>query len=138
MVRGQKPYMLIGSPQCKDFSTWQALNRSKSKDPEAMERSRVASVLHLNFVASLYQEQIGGGRYFLHEHPLRATSWREASIRKILGIKGVQLVHGDQCQFGATAKHGPLRGAPIMKPTGFMTNSPEVAEALTVRCTGRG
>ena len=86
LVRGQKPYMLVGSPACKDFSTWQALNKSKSKDPKAMEKARVASVLHLNFVASLYQEQIDGGRYFLHEHPLRATCWQEASIKKILGI----------------------------------------------------
>ena len=53
-MRGQKPYMLVGSPSCKDFSTWQALNTAKSKDPEAMERARIAYVLHLNFVASLY------------------------------------------------------------------------------------
>ena len=56
LVREQKPYFLIGSPACKDFSTWQALNMAKAKDPEAMKRARIASIMHLDFVTSLYQE----------------------------------------------------------------------------------
>ena len=74
LVRQQKPYMLIGSPACKEFSTWQFLNAAKSKDPEAMRRAKTAAILHLDFVCSLYQEQLDGGRYFLHEHPQYATS----------------------------------------------------------------
>ena len=69
LVREQKPYMLIGSPQCKDFSTWQYLNESKSSDPEAMRRAKVGSIVHLDFVASLYREQVEGGIYVLYEHP---------------------------------------------------------------------
>ena len=40
LVREQKPYMLIGSPACKGFSTWQALNLSKSKDQRPCGRRR--------------------------------------------------------------------------------------------------
>jgi hypothetical protein len=82
LVRVQKPYMLIGSPSCKGFSTWQALNIAKAKDPEAMRRARAASILHLDFVASLYQEQADGGRFFLHEHPFGASSWKVPSIEQ--------------------------------------------------------
>ena len=138
LVRTQKPYMLIGSPSCKEFSTWQALNAAKTDNVQAMRRARAAAVLHLNFVAELYQEQTAGGRYFLHEHPLNATSWQERSISELLQRPDVARVHGDQCQFGATATHGPGKGSPIKKPTGFMTNAPEVAAALQVRCTGQG
>ena len=99
LVREQKPYFLIGSPACKDFSTWQALNMAKAKDPEAMKRARIASVMHLDFVTSLYQEQLDGGRYFLHEHPRYATSWSVPSIAKILGRDDVKMAHGDQCQY---------------------------------------
>jgi hypothetical protein len=74
MVREHKPYMLIGLPYCKGFSTWQALNLATANDPEAMRRATVASIVHLDFVASLYGDQADGGRYFLHEHPLNATS----------------------------------------------------------------
>ena len=128
--------MLIGSPSCKDFSTWQALNESKSSNPEAFRRARIASIVHLDFVASLYEEQANAGRYFLHEHPLNATSWEVPSISGILSRGDVQRVHGDQCQYGSEVKHGPQRGSPVKKPTGFMTNAPQVAKALEKKCTG--
>ena len=70
LLRVQKPYLLIGSPECKAFSTWMRLNRAKPKDPAAVDRARVRAQLHINFVVELYRERIDGGRYFLHEHPL--------------------------------------------------------------------
>ena len=107
MVREQKPYMLIGSPACKDFSAWQSLNMARTKDPEAMRRAKIGSIVHLDFVASLYEDQAEGSRYFLHEHPLNATPWEVPSIARILGRGDVQRAHGDQCQFGAEVRHGP-------------------------------
>ncbi len=85
-----------------------------------MERARVASIVHLDFVARLYQEQLDGGRYLLHEHPRYATSWSVPSIAKILSRDDVRRAHGD-------------KGQPIQKPTGFMTNSEAVARALSLR-----
>lgn len=134
LFREQKPYLLIGSPACKAFSTWMALNRFRSTDPAAVDRARVEATLHLDFVASLYQEQLDAGRYFLHEHPSYATSWELPSIQQLLGTPGVQRATGDQCQYGAEA----VNGRPIKKPSDFMTNSPQVAAALSRRCEGNG
>ena len=67
-----------------------------------------------------------------------ATSWKVESIASIERQSGVQRVQGDQCQYGAEARSGPGKGQPIMKPTGFMTNSPMVARALSKRCLGQG
>ncbi len=136
-IREQKPYFLIGSPMCKDFSTWQALNEAKSKDAEGMRRARIAATVHLDFVASLYEEQMDGGRYFLHEHPLYATSWEVAGIERVMMRDDVRRVRGDQCQFGSEVRSGAHRGAPIKKPSGFMTNSPSIANALDVQCQRR-
>ena len=41
----------------------------------------------------------------------------------------------DQCQYGAQAPHGRLKSSPVMKPTGFMSNSLEMLQALSKRCT---
>ena len=73
-VREQKPYMLIGSSMCKDFGTWQRLSTAKSKDPKAMRRAKIASIIHSDFVAVLYKEQMDAGRYFLHT--IRCTPHR--------------------------------------------------------------
>ena len=79
LLRQQKPYMLIGSPACKAFSTWQILNRARTRDAAAMDRALAAAARHLDFVVSMYREQIGGGRYFLHEHPIHALVFSVAA-----------------------------------------------------------
>ena len=65
----QKPFQLIGSPMCTAFSSWQALNEAKSKDVEAILRAKLHAIVHMEFMMELYQAQVDGGRYFLHEHP---------------------------------------------------------------------
>ena len=73
-LREQKPLLLIGSPECKAFSTWMVLNRARARCVEAIDKALARAKKHLEFVASLYEEQLEGGRYFLHEHPLYASS----------------------------------------------------------------
>ena len=136
LLREQKPYVVVGSPMCTAFCSWQALNESRSPKPAALARARAAAEVHMRFVAEVYQDQIDGNRYFIHEHPLRATSWKLACIEAIAAQPGVRRVHADQCQFGAEIKDGPHRGDPILKPTGFLTNSEMIAAALDRRCTG--
>ena len=136
IMREQKPYCLIGSPMCTKFSSWQALNAAKSTDKDAIEKAKQEAIVHLDFVAELYNMQIDEGRYFLHEHPRFATSWSLPSIQAVLRRAEVILARGDQCQYGAEIRSGPDRGSPIMKPTGFMTNSAMLARALSKRCEG--
>ena len=137
LLREQKPLFLIGSPMCTAFCTWQRLNAQKC-DSEAMRRKLTQARTHLNFVVLLYREQLEGGRYFLHEHPRFATSWDEGCIERLQEIPGVELVHADQCQYGAEVNIGVHRGKPIKKPTGFLSNAPKLLEHLRRRCEGRG
>ncbi len=62
--------------------------------------------MHLDFMVSTYIEQIEGGRLFLHEHPANATSWHKASVERLAKFPGVELVHADQCQYGAAVLVG--------------------------------
>ena len=76
------------------------------------------------------------GRYFLHEHPIGAKSWRLRSIKRLLSLPVVRRFSGDQCQFGAKVRKGTLKGSPIRKPSGFMTNAPWLGAELSRRCAG--
>ncbi len=141
LLREQKPYLLVGSPECRQFSTFQAINTARSSDRRAVDRARTAAIVHIDFVCELYQEQIDGGRYFVHEHPFWATSWQLQKIEKIMSQDGVERVRGDQCQYGAQTQEDDgqsRRGDPILKPTGFMTNSAAIGRALSKRCEGAG
>jgi len=130
----QQPTFLIGSPVCTAWSTWQALNAVRYDNEDILKRERVRSMVHINFLIELYRRQMDGGRYFVHEHPAHATSWRIPGIQKLLEDPRVQRVQGDQCQYGAVAQSGPKANFLIMKPTGFMSNSPEVLKQLSLRC----
>ena len=67
------------------------------------------------FAASLYLEQIHAGRYFLHEHPRHASSWKVPAMEELIRIPGVTFTYGDQCQYGAQVAHGLLKGCSMLK-----------------------
>ncbi len=136
LLRAQKPLFLIGSPMCRAWSTWQHLNALR-RDPDVIERELIRARVHLRFVLELYQEQIDGGRFFLHEHPRAAASWQESEVVEMLKNPEVSLVTADQCMHGAEVTYGYLKGQPVRKRTGFMSNAPALLARLKVQCNGR-
>ena len=51
-------------------------------------------------------------------------------------IPGVELTHGDQCQYGARVARGLFKGRPVKKPSGFLSNSRCFSRALSRTCSG--
>ncbi len=133
LIEKEKPMLLVGSPMCTAFCSWQVLNEYK-RDPEQIRREWTKAMIHLQFVCELYEMQVKSRRYFLHEHPVAASSWSEACVSKILNLERVQRVNGDQCQYGQRTQDGQ----PVKKPTGWMSNSEHILEAMGKRCSGRG
>ncbi|CAK0877935.1 unnamed protein product [Prorocentrum cordatum] len=124
--------LITGSPMCAPWSDLQALNVIQGVDVNAiMERG----VVHLVFCAERCKEQIKAGRLFLHEQPASSRSWRLWMIREIAEMAGAHYVECDQCAHGlwCTDAVGP---ALVKKPTGWLTNSAEIARELTRRCPG--
>ena len=129
----EKPMFIIGSPMCTAYSTWQRLLRAR-RDPHQVRRQRVRADLHMAFTMEVYKMQMDGGRYFLHEHPAYAESWQLSSVKDVARCPNVDTVVGDQCQYQQEAD----TGAPVKKPTRWMSNSSEVLKQLSKRCSGRG
>ena len=73
------------------------------------------------------------GRYFLHEHPAGATSWKLRCVRKIAEMDGVTVVTAHQCAFGLPICDHWGSGL-CKKPKKFMTNCPQIALVLAPRC----
>ena len=77
-IRVNEPSLVIGSPMCTMFSTLQNLSPwTPDKEQKWIEARR-----HMKFVVKIYRMQLEAGRWFLHEHPARATSWGLREIRK--------------------------------------------------------
>ena len=71
----------------------------------------------------------------LHEQPHSATSWHEKCIIEIAEMPGVIRTHAHMCQYGMKL-NADGKILPVMKPTGFLTNSPYMASELSRRCPG--
>ena len=104
IIENKQVVLLIGSPMCTAFSSWQHLNFSKMTPEEVSERVSYG-VRHLEFAIELYKMQINNGLHFLPEHPDRATSWLHWGIQRLLDRDDVIRVRGDMCRFGMT-QHG--------------------------------
>ena len=135
-VRTMKPVLLIGSPPCGPWSVLQHLHDPHGT-PEEIENRMASARVHIQFCIKLYKTQVEAGNWFLHEHPWSAESWQEVEMMELLGMPGVAVVRGDQCQQGmGTWIEGEWRS--IRKPTGWMSNCPELLHELGKICGGSG
>ena len=125
-----KPGLVIVSPPCTLFSLLQNMNVNKHTR-QYLQRLRHAKRL-LRFAWKVMQLVISYGGCFVFENPLTARTWLEIEIQQLMDRDEVILVAADQCRFGLRSLDGNLH----KKPTGFLTNSPEIAQQLSLRCDG--
>ena len=121
---------------CTWFSLLQNLNK-KHMSQEDWQKAYRRAVEHIKFVFELYDIQVRGGRYFLHEHPATATSWKLPVVTEFCArYPHLYAITMDMCQFGMTTPNARGEPTPAKKPTRWLTNSPCLAEQLEQHCPG--
>ena len=108
----------------------------RNYDTEATRKTMENALKHLRFCVGVYSWQLERNKYFLHEHPWGASSWKLNFMRAVVARDDVYLVRGDQCMFGQRVTEGGVT-MPARKRTGWLTNLAEVAKALGVNCDGK-
>ena len=136
LIDRDQPDWLIGSPPCTAFSIWNYAMNYPKMDKEKVRAAVEAGRTHLNSVVSLYRKQMNRNKFFLHEHPATALSWKEETVMALLKSPLVLTVIADQCMYGLTspAEAKPGQRLPALKPTHFMTNSVFMRDQLSMRC----
>ena len=77
--------------------------------------------------------QINEGRYFLHEHPWGAWSWRVPAMQRLMQHSQVRSVKGHMCAQGMYIEDRD-GSALAFKPTGWVSNSKHVLNELNKQC----
>ena len=114
----EKPFLLVGCPPCAAYSTLFHSNRT-CMDPNKYANPIRNARIHIDFVVELYNVKLSNNRYFLHEHPWGARSWKLSFIRQLASHPSVETVKGHMCMQGMTSRD-KLGDAPVLKPTGWM------------------
>ena len=89
---------------------------------------------HVACCIELYRYQMSKSRFFLHEHPWSASSWKLWEVDTVAQDEMVHVVRSDLCRFGMVAYDESGVDKPARKRTGFMTNSWVIAEGLAGDC----
>ena len=90
------PKPVIGSPTATMFSKLQALSGWSEDKQRTWREARE----HIKFMIAVYRRQLREGRWFLHEHPDRASSWVLDEVRKLMLGEGVVTTVAHQCMYG--------------------------------------
>jgi len=135
-IRREKPYIVIGSPPCTDYTTLNQNVNHPRMHPEEVRRRMIVARTHLDFVVQIYCDQLKEGRHFLHEHPASAASWKEESMKWLGGRRRVESVIAHMCPFGMKAKAPDGSVGLVLKPTRWMSSASELLKHIARRCTG--
>ena len=103
-LRRDQPLVLIGSPMCTAFCRLQSINFARM-DPDRVRAILSRARMHLNFVCSLYEEQVKAGRFFLHEHPAGASSWNVPGMQRLMSHHDVHYAKMDQCMYWQNSRN---------------------------------
>ena len=134
-VMEEKPLVLITGTMCTNWSI--AMNSDWGRLGAYERKKRLNNIkIHLGFVCTLHLLQHREGRYFIHEHPRSATSWREPCMQNVMRRTGAILTTLDQCMYGLVQKVGS-ETLPARRATTLMSNMPAVQATLSTRCDGQ-
>ena len=87
-------------------------------------------------MATLHRTQQSEGRFFLHEHPVGATSWQLTAVQDVMKLEGVVVTIADQCMHGLKtwSTDRAIQDIAAQTKTKFMTISGAIAEELGRQC----
>ena len=142
VLRRLRPRYLHLSPPCFPFSVMQNANQRTPEQRQNLEEKRQVGRRILSNCAKLLEIQIeelgadGGGTSNTEEHdggleqPLRASSWKEPCVKRILHLCGGRF-RVDGCQHGSRdTKTGRL----MQKSFGWLSSSVAIKRALHRTC----
>lgn len=119
LYQTHRPFFTMLSAPCTMYSKLQNLNLGKMS-PEVRARRFQEAHCMLDYSMLIAKRQVETRRFFCHEHPRDASSWRRESVMELWQRDDVFLVTFDQCRVGLRTPSGDK---PIKKPTTLMTNS---------------
>ena len=127
-VQQHKPLLILLAFDCRIWSL--LTNLSPEVDWEEARRTLGKKTLDLVVDVCIYQ--CLHGRYYLIENPAGSLAWLfEGILQKLLELANGKYVIGDQCAYG---QRDAVSQKPIRKPTGWLSNSEPILNAVGKRC----
>ena len=80
--------------------------------------------------------QVDGQRFFLHEHPHTASSWKMTEVVAMINMKNVETTTCDMCAYGLKSADADGE-ASVQKRTRLMSNCHGIIKRVSAQCTNK-
>ncbi|CAE7442520.1 unnamed protein product [Symbiodinium natans] len=123
------PVLVIWEISCTAWTSLQHLSRSA----EEIEALRALQRRAINSMVRIIMKLQSMGVHFLIENPYGTAFWKQPGLLKLQALPGVEFRMGCMCEFGLCDGHGQL----LKKPTGWLSDMPELLDELARPCSGQ-
>ena len=123
-----RPFFTMLSAPCTMYSPMQNANLGKMDLATKKRRWSEAHCL-LDYSMLVAKRQHAQKRFFAHEHPQKATSWKRQSVKDLEEEEDVMKVSFDQCRVNLRT---PVSKKPLQKRTTLLTNSAAIVDCSSL------
>ena len=133
-LRKERPRLAIVEYPCRFWTKLTDTNFRTSQQKRRLAKLRKAEEPFLELCEDIFNEQMQRGDDALAENPLCSKSFNVPAMRRVLNHPNVYAGVGHGCRFGVrNCSNNKL----VKKPTMWISSSPEICNALSLRCPNR-
>ena len=133
-IKRERPRLVIMSWPCRLWSKLADTNYRSPQERRRLAKLRKEEEPFLEMCEEIFNEQIRRGDDALSENPLCSKSWAVPAMRRVLDHPQVFAGVSHGCRLGVKSS---ATGELLKKPTLWVSTSPEICDALAVRCRNR-
>ena len=134
LVVNERPRLVIISWPRKFWSKLCDVNYSTPQRRRKLNQLRVEERPFLELTERIFEEQIKNDCDAVAENPLASHAFKEPPIKRLLNRPEINIGISHGCRFGL--RH-PQNDLFLKKPTLWIATSPEIANAMSLRCENR-
>ena len=130
-INEERPRLAIVSYPCRLWSKLADTNYRSSQERRRLAKLRKEEEPFLELCEEIFESQLARGDDALAENPLCSKAWSVPAMKRILGHPEVYAGVGHGCRFNVRSSSS---GMLLKKPTLWVSTSPEICDALSLRC----
>ena len=127
-----RPRLVIVSYPCKHWSILTNMQYRTPQEKRRLQKLRQKDGVLLEFVEQVFARQLDRGDDALAENPVSSRFFTTHQMKRVLCHPQVYSAVSHGCRHGVI---NPVTKLPLLKPTLWVSTSPEICDELAKRCT---
>ena len=134
LIKDKKPRLVLIEWPCKFWGKLTDVNYNTLQRRRKLNMLRKEERPFLEMTEEIFKIQVADGNDALAENPLASYAFKEPPIKRVLEMPEVHVGVSHACRFNF---RDPVNDQLIKNPTMWVSTSPEIIEAVSLKCINR-